>query len=85
MSKIWAYKFHIREKKHRNMSGAIFGLLAISQEKLWFIEHVELDVQIRPVFADSVTFVFTLSITLPENNQVYSNAGPPSDEQLNFN
>ena len=56
MSKIWAYKFHTREKKHRNMSGAIFALLAKSQEKLWFIECVEFDVQIRPVLADSVTY-----------------------------
>ena len=30
-------------------------ILAYSQGKLWFIECVYLGVQIRPVFADSVT------------------------------
>ena len=39
------------------MIGVIFILLADSQGKLWFIECVQLDVQIRPVFADSVTYV----------------------------
>ena len=38
------------------MSGAIFTLVTKSQGKLWFIECVQLDVQIRPVFADPVTF-----------------------------
>ena len=32
------------------MIGIIFILLANSQGKLWFIECVQLDVQIRPVF-----------------------------------
>ena len=57
MSKIWVYKFHSREKKYRTMCGVIFTLLTKSQEKLWFIECEQLDVQIRPVFADSVTYV----------------------------
>ena len=57
MSKIWTYKFQTREKKHRTMSGVIFTLLAKSQRTLWFIELLQLDVQIRPVFADSVTYV----------------------------
>ena len=35
----------------------IFILLANSQGKLCFIEYVQLDVQIRPVFADSVTYL----------------------------
>ena len=39
------------------MCGVIFTLLTKSQEKLWFIECEQLDVQIRPVFADSVTYV----------------------------
>ena len=39
------------------MSDAIFALLAKCQDMLWFIECVKLDVQIRPVFADSVTYM----------------------------
>ena len=38
------------------MIAVIFTLLANSQGKLWFIECVQLDVQIKPVFADSVTY-----------------------------
>ena len=57
MSKIWVYKFDTSETKHSSMGGIIFTLLANSQGKLWFIEYVQLDVQIRPVFADSVTII----------------------------
>ena len=52
MSKLCGYKFKTTEAKHRTITD---GLLAYSQGELCLIECVKLDVQIRPVFADSNT------------------------------
>ena len=47
---------HYIDQAYRNKDDANFGLLPYSQGKLCYVECAQLDVQVRPVFAGSVTY-----------------------------